>query len=213
MMSRELSNIFVDTTFSSFNISISLARGVHPSKITICLAACSCSGNESKLLALRNRVIASASPISVISINFSNPMTLPMDLFLLVIKMLPLLPGRINPATTPRETSSALSNTINHSPIMWDIHWRTDSTEPLIPEPCVAIPLNDTKMLSREEASTQKMCKKLVCENKSIVMNDTMITYLSNISSMNLRQIWVFPIPPIPQRRQERLTTILLVGQ
>ena len=44
-------------------------------------------------------------------------------------------------------------------------------------------------------------------------MNDTVNTYLSNISSVNLRQIWVFPIPSIPQRRQEHLTTILLVGQ
>src|SRR5271168_5382424 len=30
-------------------------------------------------------------------------------------------------------------------------------------------------------------------------------TYLSDICSVNLRQICVFPIPPIPQRRQERL--------
>ena len=30
-------------------------------------------------------------------------------------------------------------------------------------------------------------------------------TYLSDIFSVNLRQIWVFPIPPIPQRRQEHL--------
>ena len=39
-----------------------------------------------------------------------------------------------------------------------------------------------------------------------------MITYLSDISSMNLRQICVFPIPPNPQRRQERLNIRLLVA-
>ena len=32
-----------------------------------------------------------------------------------------------------------------------------------------------------------------------------------DISSMNLRQIWVFPIPPIPQRRHEYLDISLLV--
>ena len=35
-------------------------------------------------------------------------------------------------------------------------------------------------------------------------------TYLSDISSANLRQIWVFPIPPIPESRQERLDINLL---
>ena len=35
-------------------------------------------------------------------------------------------------------------------------------------------------------------------------------TYLLAISSMNLIQIWVFPIPPIPQRRQECLGLLLV---
>ena len=50
-------------------------------------------------------------------------------------------------------------------------------------------------------------------KNKSIVSFITLITYLSDISSMNLRQIWVFPIPPNPQRRQERLNIRLLVAR
>ena len=33
----------------------------------------------------------------------------------------------------------------------------------------------------------------------------TLTTYLSDISSMNFMQIWLFPMPPIPQRRQEHL--------
>ena len=50
------------------------------------------------------------------------------------------------------------------------------------------MPLRDMVILSTEEASTQN-----TCEN------------LPDISSINLRQIWVFPTPPVPQRRQEHL--------
>ena len=53
------------------------------------------------------------------------------------------------------------------------------------------MPLRDMVMLSSEEASTQNTCDNLL---------DT--------SSINFRQIWVFPIPPVPQRRQERLINL-----
>ena len=94
------------------------------------------------------------------------------------------------------------------------MHSRTEWTEPSIPEPCVAgmldRPLSDISMLSREEASTQNICEKLGQQlNSQSLRSESEDTYLSAISSVNLRQIWVFPIPPIPQRRQERLDLLL----
>ena len=58
------------------------------------------------------------------------------------------------------------------------------------------MPLIDIIILSSEEASTQNTCDNL-----------------ADISSINLRQIWVFPIPPVPQRRQEHLDINLLSVQ
>jgi hypothetical protein len=76
------------------------------------------------------------------------------------------------------------------------------------------IPLKDIIMLSGEEASIQNTCEKLDQKVKTLLsyLSDKDI-YLSDISSVNLRQIWVFPIPPIPQRRQERLDLSLLLAR
>jgi hypothetical protein len=94
-----------------------------------------------------------------------------MERFQLVIRMLPLLPGGTNLATTSGSGLSALSNTINHSSWRNDIHWRTDSTEPSTPEACAAgrldMPLRDIVSVSREEASTQNTCEKLEEEMNS----------------------------------------------
>src|ERR1700678_4356245 len=135
---------------------------MQPSSVTIPLAACRCSGNASKKLALRSRVIASDSSISIISIMFSNAMNLPMDRLRLVIKILPFFPEGMYLST---RAPSALSNTITHAPWRKDIHWRTDSTEPSTPDACAAgvldMPFRDVVMLSWEEASTQNTCEKL----------------------------------------------------
>src|SRR5271155_1478933 len=138
---------------------------MQPSSVTIFLATCRCSADESKQLVSSSRLIASSSSISLISILFSNDVILPMEGFRLVIRILPLLPRGMNLATTSGGGSSALSNTINHSPSIQEIHWMVDSTEPSIPEPCAAgmldMPCRDIVMLSREEASTQNTCEKL----------------------------------------------------
>jgi hypothetical protein len=108
-----------------------------------------------------------------------------MDLFLLVMRILPLLPGGINFSTTSGGRVSALSNTMNHSSWRKDIHWRTDSTEPSIPEHCAAgredMPLRDIFMLSSEEASTQNICEKLT-RNKSSVIDEKIRSLLGRHS-------------------------------
>ena len=102
------------------------------------------------------------------------------------------------------------ADAIIHSSWILDTHWRRDSAEPPKQDACAAgmldIPLSDMLMLSSEEASTQNTCDNLEYKiNSAVKGNVKTINYLSDISSVNLRQIWVFPIPPVPQRRQERL--------
>ena len=64
------------------------------------------------------------------------------------------------------------------------------------------MPLRDIPMLSSEDASTQNKWENLT-RNESRVIDGKVGTYLGDISSTNLRQICVFPIPPIPQRRHD----------
>src|SRR5277367_4836110 len=74
------------------------------------------------------------------------------------------------------------------------------------------MPFKAICMLFCEEASTQNTYEKLGQEmNFRVYESHREDIYLSAISSMNLRQICVFPIPPIPQRRHDRLGISLLL--
>ena len=132
--------------------------------------------------------MASAFSISFISIMFLDDTSLLMAWFQLVIRILPLLPGGMNWATTSGAGLSALSNTINHSSWIEDIHCRTDPTRSSTPEVYAAevldIPLIDIVILSWEEASTQKICEKLE-------QHMDMVFWVNNINTLTYQ---TFPL-------------------
>ena len=173
---------------------------------------------ESRQLALSSRARASDSSIFLISMLFSSDTTLSMDQLQLVIKILLLLPRGKSLATASRGGSSALSNTINQSSWIQDIHWRLDWTKVLNHlhqnlDSC-AVDMLDISLkryfiaLSRGCINPEHIWEtKATSEFGMIQAEDT---YLSDISSMNLRQIWVFLIPSIPQRRQGCLGLLLV---
>src|SRR5271155_2721952 len=74
------------------------------------------------------------------------------------------------------------------------------------------MPFRAISMLFSKEASIQNTCEKLgQGMNVRVYESHREDIYLSAISSMNLRQIYVFPITLIPQRRHERLGISLLL--
>ena len=84
---------------------------------------------------------------------------------------------------------------------------RNTSCETLLAWP---ICMSPSSMLSFEEASIQKILENLELLSIGVDNVGEMHTYKLELSSMNLRQIWVLPMPPRLYRRNDFLWPLVL---